>query len=270
MKWIKRIAIGLVCLVVLVYAAGIAGLYFLQRDYQYSPSGEIVPLQDTSLVAQEIAIPTEGGAMLAGWYARPVGGQPVILYYKGNSGSFSEENERYAAFTQAGYGFLAFDYRGFPATPGTITEASILADSLAAFDWLAAQGYPIAIWGRSLGTGAATYVASERDADALLLESPFLSAVNVAAERYWYAPVYWLMLDTFRSDERIARVTEPVFIAHGTADETIGVSNGERLYALAPNPAELWIEEGGTHGDLWARGIWGRAEHFFETTEAAK
>ena len=71
------------------------------------------------------------------------------------------------------------------------------------------------------------------------------------------------MFDQYPVDQWIKDVAEPVFIAHGTADRTIGVEHGERLYTLAPNPDGLWIEEGADHGDLWDRGIWEQAKTFF-------
>jgi hypothetical protein len=43
----------------------------------------------------------------------------------------------------------------------------------------------------------------------------------------------------------------------------IGVAHGQRVYDLAPNKAGLWIEPGADHDDLWARGIWDRAQAFF-------
>ena len=264
MKVLRYLAVGLIALVVIAYAGMVGLLYFKQRDFQYSPAGEITELAATALRnAEAVAIPTADGAVVNGWYAPPQAGKPVILFYKGNTGSFSAEYERYETWTAEGYGFLAFDYRGFPLSPGSINQAGVLADAMAAFDWLAAKGAPILIWGRSLGTGPATYVASERSADALLLETPFLSAATVAAERYWFAPVRWLMQDQFPVDEWIRTVEEPVLVAHGTADETIAVSNGERVYALAPRPHELWIVPGGTHGDLWDHGLWAKAKEFF-------
>ena len=151
------------------------------------------------------------------------------------------------------------------ASPGAISEANILADALAAYDWLDAEtDAPILIWGRSLGSGPATYVASQRDAAALLLETPFLSAVNVASERYPILPVTLVMQDQFRNDLWIEDVSEPVLIAHGTADRTIDVTNGERLYARVPNPDDLWIVNGADHSDLWDAGIWDRAKPFFD------
>jgi uncharacterized protein len=269
-KRLRRVIVGVVIAAAIGYGAAVAYMYFKQRDMQYSPAGEMVALADTTLTAaEEVSIPTTGGAMLGGWFAPPAEGKPVILFYKGNAGTFSEEHERFERFTADGYGFLAFDYRGFPASPGEITQTNMLEDSVAAFDWLAAKGYPIVIWGRSIGSGPATYVASVREANALLLETPFLSAVTVAAERYPYLPVALVMLDQFPSNQWILDVEEPVFIAHGTGDTTIGVSNGERLYKLAPNPGGIWIEPGAGHSDLWKLGIWNHAEPFFAGLEGA-
>jgi pimeloyl-ACP methyl ester carboxylesterase len=265
---IKRIVIGFVALVVVLYIAGMAVLYLKQRDFEYDAPGEQTALADTALTdAQTVTIPTTDGAILAGWYAPPRDGKPVILFYKGNSGSFSFEHKRYERWTADGYGFLAFDYRGFPASPGVITQQHLIDDAIAAFDWLKAREPRIVVWGRSLGASPATFVAGQRPVDALLLETPFDSAVSVANDSYWYFPVWLLMLDQYPSDQWIAKVKAPVFVAHGAADKTIPLPHGKRLYELVPNKYEMWIEEGGTHTNLWDRGIWNRGKVFFEEAE---
>ena len=270
MRIVGRLVAGLAVLVVLGYAGVVGYMYFNQRSLQYFLEGEVTPLEAAGIAgAEAVAIPS-GDGVVNGWYEAPAPGKPLIVYYKGNSGSFSAEHERFAQWASEGYGFLAFDYRGFPASPGSVSQDGILTDALAAFDWAAEQGYPIVIWGRSLGSGPSTYVASKREAEALLLETPFLSAVTVAGERYPMLPVYWVMQDQFPVNEWIVDVAEPVLVAHGTADTTIDVSNGERLYELVPNKDELWIEPGGTHVDLWERGIWPEhARPFFERVGVA-
>jgi fermentation-respiration switch protein FrsA (DUF1100 family) len=269
MKLLRRILIGVVAVGVLAYVAVLGVLYFFQRDFQYDRSGRMFELSETLLTnAELVSIPSADGSAVAGWYAPPRADMPVVLYFRGNAQSFSREHERYEQFVQDGYGFLAFDYRGFPGSPGEVTEENILADALAAHDWLADKGIPILLWGRSLGSGPATYVASQRETEALLLETPFASAVAVAADRYGFLPVGLLMFDQYPVNEWILKVDEPVFVAHGTADATINVSHGERVYELAPVKAGLWIEPGAGHGDLWDRGIWERARTFFE--EAVK
>lgn len=263
LRWLKRIAVVVAIGLAGAWLAALVVLFVFQRDFQYDRSGRMFTLDETLLSeAEEVRIPV-GDATVTGWYQAPEPGRPLIVYYRGNAQSFSREHPRYEAFVAAGYGFLAIDYRGFPGSPGELSEINILADALAAYDWAAAKGFPMLIWGRSLGSGPATYVASRRDAEALLLETPFLSAVAVAAERYGFLPVGILMHDQYHVDQWIADVAEPVMVAHGTADTTIAVHHGEDVFALAPNPVTLWIEPGAGHGDLWDHGIWARAQAFF-------
>lgn len=271
MKTVRRIVTGVVVIAGLAYGGVLAYFYFFQRDLQYERSGEIVELSATALSgAAAVSIPTGDGQVLAGWYQAPQAGKPLILYYRGNSGSFTREHQRYEAFTGDGYGFLAFDYRGFPGSPGELTEEHLLADALAAFDWATSKGFPIVIWGRSLGSGAATYAASRREADALMLETPFLNFARIGSDHYPYIPVGLLLFDQYPQEQWIRDVTEPVFVAHGTGDKTIAVYQGQALYELAPNKAGIWIEPGAGHDELWARGEWEKAKAFFVEAEAAR
>lgn len=265
MRRLFGVLIGIVGLSIIAYGVLVAYMAVNQRGLQYNLMGEITALADLNLAgAEAIAINTGSGDVVHGWYAPAAQGRPLIVYYKGNSGSFSAEHERFSQFTADGFGFIAIDYRGFPMSPGEISQASVLEDALAAFDFAAERTDRLVIWGRSLGSGPATYVASQRSAEALLLETPFLSAVTVAAERYPYLPVGWVMQDQYRNDEWIAQVDEPVMVAHGTADTVVGFSNGERLFALALNPVELLVYEGGTHGNLWGRGLWQDVRAFLD------
>lgn len=266
---VGSVVLGIVALAVLAYIATVAYVFFVQRDLQYDRDGKMYEIGETSLTRSVLVhIPTEGGAQLTGWYAAPVGDKPVILYFRGKTGSFSREYERYERFEADGYGYLAFDYRGFPGSPGELTEEHALADSLAAFDWLKQKGLPIVLWGRSLGSGPATFVASQRGASALLLESPFLSAVDVAQRSFWYLPVSWIMLDQYPVKTWIRGVDEPVFVAHGAVDPAIPVDNGKAVFALAPHPAGLWIDPEGDHDNLWEHGLWTRAKDFFASVPA--
>ncbi len=271
MKWLRRVALVVILLAVVGYAGAAGYMYVFQRSFQYAPEGKFLDLGETLLkTAEMVEIPTSDNERIRGWYAPPSqAGKPVIVYYKGNADSFSDEHVRYEKFVEEGFGFLAFDYRGFPASPGLLNEENVLKDAIAAYAFAANKGFPIVIWGRSLGSGPATYVASQRDAEALLLETPFDSAVAVAKDRYWFLPVDWIMLDQYRVDQWIADVEEPVFVGHGTADRTIGYSHGARIYELAPNKDEFWTVEGAGHSDLWDAGIWGKAKGFFEKAVSA-
>ena len=269
MRLLRRLSIALVALVVVAYLGGLAALYFLQRDFQYDPVGEITDLRQTTLAGAElVVIPTGDEQTISGWYQAPKAGKPIIVYCKGNSGTFTAEHERFEAWTADGYGFLAFDYRGFPMSPGIISEENMLEDSIAAFDWAKAKGFPLVIWGRSIGSGPASYIASVREADALYLETPYDSAVAVGQARYWFFPIGLLMKDQFRLDLWIRDVTEPTFVAVATEDKTIPVVHGRHAYELVPNKGGFWEQPGAGHSDLWKNGEWvDHARPFFEGVE---
>jgi len=270
MRWLRRFLIAVLVLAVFGYCGVLGYVYVNQRHLQYVAGGRMYALGETKLQhAELVSIPTADGSKLAAWYEPPQVGKPVILYFRGNSESFSREHPRYEAMEADGYGFVAFDYRGFGGSPGEISQSHVLEDGLAAYDWTAAKGFPIVIWGRSLGSGPATYVASLRRTDALFLETPFDSATAVGRDRYWYLPVDLLMKDKYPVDQWIEKVTAPVFVAHGTGDKTIAAYHGERVYDLSQNKAGLWIEPGADHDDLWARGEWEKAKQFFASAQTA-
>ena len=102
MKLLRRLLIALIVLVVLGYAGVVAYMYVNQRALQYSAQGPVFSLADTLLTgAEDVAIDSDA-SVVNGWYQPPREGMPVILYYKGNSKSFSEEHERYEQFAAAG------------------------------------------------------------------------------------------------------------------------------------------------------------------------
>lgn len=269
MRIVWRILIGVVAVAVLAYGGIVTYVYFNQRSLQYDTSGRMFELSETRLQHATLEkIPTADGSLLGAWYDPPQAGKPLIIYFRGNVQSFSREFERFEAMEADGYGFLSFDYRGFPGSPGELNQQHALEDALAAFDWAKAKGFPIVLWGRSLGSGPGTYVASEREADALYLETPFDSAAAVARDRYPWLPVDLLTQDRFPVDEWILKVTEPVFVSHGTGDNTIADYHGRRVYDLAPNKAGIWIVPGADHDDLWKAGEWEKAKAFFSDVEA--
>ena len=113
-------------------------------------------------------------------------------------------------------------------------------DALAAYAFTRAR-YPaerIVLWGESLGTGVAVALAAQQPVGHLILQSPFTSAADVGAQRYWFVPVGLLMKDQFRSDLRIGKVTAPVLVLHGDRDNIVPMALAERLYGLINAP--IW------------------------------
>jgi uncharacterized protein len=97
-------------------------------------------------------------------------------------------------------------------------------------------------------------VAAEHPVGRMILQSPFTSTLDIAASRYWWVPVRFLMLDQFRSDLRIGKVTVPVLVMHGTIDRVVPIAMGERLYAMIQSPKTFVRFPGAGHLDLSAHG----------------
>ncbi len=99
-----------------------------------------------------------------------------------------------------------------------------------------------------------------------MLESPFTSVADIAAQIYWFLPVRWLIKDPFRSDLRIGKVTAPVLILHGERDTVVPIAFGERLYALIGAPKRFVRLPGAGHSDLGAHGALDAAREFLDAT----
>src|SRR5207237_6153561 len=114
------------------------------------------------------------------------------------------------------------------------TEAGLLNDALAAYSFAIAryQATRIAVWGESLGSGVAVALAAEHPVGRIILESPFTSAADVGAARYWFVPVRLLMKDQFRSDLRVGKITAPVLVIHGDRDWIVPIALGHGSYSL--------------------------------------
>ena len=84
----------------------------------------------------------------------------------------------------------------------------------------------------------------------------------MAALRFPIVPVRWLMLDQFRSDQRIDAVRAPLLIMHGDQDWVIPITLGERLFKLAHEPKRFVRFAGGNHIDLDSFGAIAVAQRF--------
>ena len=79
----------------------------------------------------------------------------------------------------------------------------------------------ITVIGRSLGSGIATYLASQRPVSRLLLITPYDSIANVAAGRLPMFPVHWLLLDKYESWRYAPQITAPTRILAAEHDDVI-------------------------------------------------
>jgi fermentation-respiration switch protein FrsA (DUF1100 family) len=250
MTFLKWIAI----VVAAGYCAGLVLLFVKQRAMLFPiPATErAAPAAAGFPQAEEHVLTTSDGEKVIVWHVAPKPGRSVVLFFPGNGDFLAGRVSRFKGITADGTGLVALSYRGYAGSTGAPSEQGLLQDAAAAYAF-ATERYDaqrIVAWGFSLGTGVAVAVASEHPVGKLILEAPYTSTVDVAASLFRFIPIRLLMRDQFHSDVRIARVTVPLLVMHGTNDPAIPITFSERLFALAHEPKKLVRFPGGGHENL--------------------
>jgi fermentation-respiration switch protein FrsA (DUF1100 family) len=248
-----------------VYALVVAVLYVSQRAMLYHPTvTHISPAAAGLPQAQEIALDASDGEKLIAWHVPPRGDKPVVIYFHGNAEIVPWRAERHRATIADGTGLIALNFRGYGGSTGMPTEEGLHRDAAAAYAFAAARYPPgrIVLWAHSLGTGVAVKLASTKPIAKLILEAPYSSIVDVAAEKFSLVPVRWLMKDQFHSDQWIGSVHAPLLIMHGGRDDVIDIRFAERLFALAHEPKRFIRYDNGGHNDLDDYGAGAAARDF--------
>lgn len=226
-------------------------MYVSQRALLYpgaSSAGE-----ETARWGTAVSIDTPDGERLHALFRPATDGRPTLLFFHGNADRISNYSFLDAILSRRDIGFLAISYRGYPGSTGSPTEEGLLADGVAAFDWLSTHTRdPIAVLGQSLGTGVAVHVAAQRPVAAVVLLSAYDSMMAVAQQAYFFLPVAPLLKDTFRSDLKIVEVSQPKLFIHGLRDTVVPLSHGESLFEVAQQPKQMIALEPFGHNDIWS------------------
>lgn len=200
-----------------------------------------------------IVAPT--GERVEGWYVRAEEerGQAslgaAVIFAHGNAELIDDQLELVQRYRERGVHVLLIEYRGYGDSQGKPSQAGIVRDAVAFYDWLALRPEvdreKIVLHGRSLGSGVVSQIARERKAAALVLESPFASVASFA---WRYGAPSFLIKHPFRTDRVVGTLRCPMVILHSRHDEIVPYSHGETLHAIAPG--SRLIEMAGGHNDV--------------------
>ena len=256
-----RILVG----VILAYALLVLLAWGFQERMAFpAPRGALPDaIELNRLGAQHVELVMRDGTRLAGVYLPPhhstqPDGQArsprakrgaALLWFYGNGENVGAIWDIVVAWQPPGVGVLVVDYPGYGASGGRATEPSLYEAANLAYRALAGRDdvdpARVFVYGRSLGTVAATYTAATQPVAGLILESPFTNAREMSGQHYGLFPrfILRLRLDNLST---IARVRCPVLVFHGTADLLVPPRMGEAVARAAPGPVELvWIEGAG-------------------------
>ena len=256
-RLLRRVAIVAVLLYLL---AGLA-LYTMQRALLYHPRPTIAEPD-----AQAVSIPA-GNQILHGWIVHP--GQPEAVIYFGGNGEPVERDVGFFRSDLPGYSVYLVPYRGYGPNAGEPTEAGLYADALAVYAYVQARHAHVSVIGRSLGTGVATYVASIRGVERLVLVTPYDSIVNIAQDRYPIFPISWLVKDRYESWRRAGSIKARVLVVLADGDQAVPRTNSDVLIAhFHPMPIVVVIPHA-DHNNLTNSAIYVQAIAGFMRVPAA-
>lgn len=206
--------------------------------------------------AQDVWLKTTDGVRLHGWLfeskERPA--LATIIYFHGNGGNIGNVGWVGESLSSRGFDVLLMDYRGYGRSEGDVDgETDLYADADAGYEYITktrgVRSASVVLYGQSLGTAVAVDLASRRQSAALILESGFSSASDLASTVLPILPrrLHFLARNRFESSRKLSSIRCPVLISHGDPDLTIPTEHGRLLFAAANEPKKLLIFPGAGH-----------------------
>lgn len=243
-------------LVVALYVGACAYLYFTQRTRLYEPTPQV-----ESTHAEIISLKSDGETLRI-WHTGPADGDAVI-YFGGNAEDVSEIIPDFTHAVPHASIYLV-NYRGYGGSTGEPSEEGLFKDALAVYDFVRARYNHVSVVGRSLGSGVAIYVESQREVKKLLLITPYDSIENIARKHYPYFPISLLLKDKFASDTRAASIAIPTMIILADTDEVIPHEHTEALIAaFKKTTPQRRVVPMSTHNTILASDVyWRDVEEF--------
>jgi pimeloyl-ACP methyl ester carboxylesterase len=221
-------------------------LLLFQRSLIYFPQPRAV--DDP---ARLMRLPTAEAEVLVS--TRPLPGRKALIYFGGNAEDVSLNLAQFAqAF--ADHALYLLHYRGYGGSAGSPSEAAIQADAQALFDRVHAEHPCTVLVGRSLGSGVAVRLASQRPAAGLVLITPYESIEALARQQFPYVPVQWLLRDKFESWKYARQIEVPRLLILAAEDKVIPRASSDALYGhFRPGGARLAVIPAAGHNDLSQR-----------------
>ncbi|WP_236685875.1 alpha/beta hydrolase [Pseudoxanthomonas suwonensis] len=226
------------------YAALSALMYLRQRDLVYYPQFTRVAAETTDFELRS------GEVVLRGWRVNP-GRSDALLYFGGNAERVEAWRGPFAQWFGDRTVYLV-GYRGYGASEGQPGEQAILADALTLYDEVRRR-HPdgdIAVVGRSLGSGVAAYLASQRPVERLALVTPFDGLAEVGQAHYPWLPVRLLASERYPSADYLRGYRGRLLLLRAGRDEVVPARNTDRLLAALPVPPQVVEFPQHGHNDL--------------------
>ena len=223
----KRVLLHGAVILAFSYLMLCIGLFFFQEKLIYFPQ----PRKTTGLQSTTV-LPVDGATLIV--TTKPKPGSKAIVYFGGNAEDVSGNLATFSA-SFPDHALYLLHYRSYGGSSGAPSETAIRNDALVLFDKVREQHSEIIAVGRSLGSGVAVRLASERPVSKLVLITPYNSIEELASNAFPYMPIWLLLKNRFDSSSVAPKITIPTTIIAAEHDETIPSSSTEKLLDRFPS-----------------------------------
>ena len=230
-------------------------LYYVQDYFLFKPEKLPKDFQFyyDNQETKEYNLETRDGAKINGLLFKsknePKG---IVLYLKGNSQSIKGWGKFAVDFTRYDYSVFMVDYRGFGKSTGRRSQKAIKRDLQEVYNKLKEKTSEdnIILYGRSLGSGFASKLASMNNPRMLVLDAPYYSLKKVTGRYMPFMPLSILMKYPLPTYKWLKYVKCPIHIIHGTHDKLIPFKTSVKLSQIQPKITRLYTVIGGGHQNL--------------------
>ncbi|MDI2144594.1 MULTISPECIES: alpha/beta hydrolase [unclassified Pseudomonas] len=242
----SRILMSLVALLLALYLILCAALFVFQRSLIYFPQAGSM---DSAESRMTLTMPDADIRVSV----REHSGARALIYFGGNAEDVSRNLPAFAE-TFPDYAIYLLHYRGFGGSGGSPSEEANARDALGLFDQVFSRHPQIALIGRSLGSGVAVRLASQRPVTRLILVTPFNSLQELAVRLYPWVPVKWLLKERYESGKYAEHIRAPTLLLAASDDEVVPRGSSERLLRSFPDGvATLKVVAEATHNTISER-----------------
>ncbi|MEP6949599.1 MAG: alpha/beta fold hydrolase [Ginsengibacter sp.] len=235
------------------YAVILILVYIIQEKFIFKPEKlkqDFLYRYDVPF--KELFIDVEPGVRINGLHFYVKEPHGLILYFHGNTKSIKGWARYAKDFYRYQYDVVLVDYRGFGKSTGKRGEKAMFNDMQVVYDSLVVQYHEnhILVYGRSLGSGFATKLASDNSPRYLILDAPFYSFQKAVQRFIPILPMKYVLRYQLQTDKWIRKVNCHTYILHGTKDWLIPIKHSEQLQQLNPHKITLIRIQGAGHNNL--------------------
>jgi pimeloyl-ACP methyl ester carboxylesterase len=239
--------------IIAIYAFLMLVIYLVQDRFIFKPEKLSQNFKyKFDVPFEELFFSVEPGVSINGLHFLCKKPRGLILYFHGNTRSIKGWAKYAKDFYRYQYDVVLVDYRGFGKSTGKRSETEMLDDMQFVYEDLKSKfgEQHLIVYGRSLGSGFASKLASDNKPRYLILDAPFYNFVKVIERFLPIFPNRWILRYHLRTDRWIRKVNCHTYIIHGTKDWLIPIRHSEELQQIDPHKITLIRIHGGGHNNL--------------------